>query len=143
MKSQTDNPAQPTLPGLDRSPPREPRKSVPRSGRELRDQAIERAIRHAGEPWKSKALEILWMTARKYETFFADDYHRIAAQMKLERPPDPRAWGAVIVQARKKGWISKTGEYRESTRLVCHAAPKPVYQSHIFHEDGTGWEAKK
>jgi hypothetical protein len=134
---------QQTLPGLFRTEPREARRRVPKSGRELRDEAIERAIKHAGAPWKSKALEILWITARRYEYFFADDYHRLAGQMKLERPPDGRAWGGVVVQARKNGWISKTGEYRESKRPHVHAHPCPVYRSHIFREDGAGWEAPK
>lgn len=138
-----ENPAQPTLPGLDRSPPKEPRKSVPKSGRELRDEGIERAIKHAGSDWKSRALEIVWMTARKHDIFTADDYHRIARHLRFERPPDGRAWGAVLIKAKKNGWISPTGDQKKSTRPEVHRGWMPVYRSHISREDGTGWEAKK
>lgn len=134
-------PKQSTLPGLDRSEPKEPRKPVPKSGRELRDEAIDRAITHAGETWKSKAVEILWMTARKYHRLTADDYHRIAGQMNLERPPDGRAWGAVVIQAIKNGWISKTGDRQKSTRPEVHRSEMKVYRSHIARKDAAGWEA--
>ncbi len=138
-----DDPKQPTLPGLDRTPPREPRRSVPKSGRELRDQAIERAIKHAGEPWRLRALEIIWKTARKYEHLTADDYHRVATAMNLERPPDGRAWGAVVIKARKNGWMSPTGDREKSKRPEVHRGEMKVYKSHIFAEAGTGWEATR
>lgn len=116
---------QPTLPGLTRSEPK------PETGRELRDLAIDRVERHAGERWIDRALEVVRICAVKYPDFTSDDVHRIAADLDLPKPPDPRAWGPVMMNARRNGWISKTGHYRESTRPVCHAAPKPVYQSHL------------
>lgn len=124
-------PQQPTLPGFDRSPPREPTRRIT-NGRELRDNAIERALDHAGDKWQILALEVIRTTAEKYEEFFSDDYLRVAGALALPPPPDPRSWGGIVRRAKYYGWISKTGELRESARAVCHAAPKPVYRSHIF-----------
>jgi len=132
---------QPTLPGMDRTEDREPRRKVPNEGRKLRDEAMERAIQHAGEEWRTRALAVIWTAARKYEFVHSDDFHRIADQMQIGIPPDKRSWGSVTRTATTRGWISKTGKERESTRPICHAQKKPVYRSHIFHEDGTGWEA--
>ena len=127
----TDYPEQLTLADMHRSEPRpEP------TPRELRDAAIDRALDHAGIPWKFRAEEVIWYCAKKYPYFTSDDYHRLAEDMKLPKPPDARAWGGILVLARKNGWISKTGEYRESTRRVCHVAPKPVYQSHVYRPKG-------
>ena len=121
-----EDPTQRTLPGLDRTKPR------PTSGQELRDLGIERAAKHAGATWRTKALEVVYVTAKKYPEITSDDVHWTADGMELPRPPDPRAWGGIMVQARKNGWITKTGRYMESRRKICHASPKPIYHSHLY-----------
>ncbi len=126
-------PRQLTLDGLTRTPPRPAPRRAPRpTPEELRDDGIRRSIEHAGEDWQASAYEIIWLCANKYQEFFYDDYHRLAATMELPPPPDKRAWGAVMRAAKKAGWITKTGVYWKSAARVCHGADKPVYRSNIY-----------
>ena len=41
----------------------------------------------------------------------------------VNAPLEPRAMGAAIVEARRRGLIKPTGVYRRSTRKACNARP--------------------
>lgn len=43
------------------------------------------------------------------------------------KPIEPRALGPVIMQLARRGFIQKTGEYKNSVIPQCHARPKPVW----------------
>jgi hypothetical protein len=74
----------------------------PRTGRELRDEGMARAVEHADAiypEWSDVALSLL-------RTWCAS---RIGQQKMLPVPPDKRAWGAVMLRAAKAGYIEKVG----------------------------------
>jgi hypothetical protein len=123
------DPAQLTLDGMfrtDRTPP------IAKTGRELRDEGMERARKHAGESWIGRALDIIRELAIRQPSLWYDDYQHVADVMKLPKPPDGRAWGPVLKIAATNGWITKTGESRKSNRPICHRADKPVYRSNLY-----------
>jgi hypothetical protein len=128
--------SQPTLPGMDRTEPKEPRPTPAKTGDELRDEGIERAIRNAGEDWKAAALAVLWTTAKRLRFLFSDDYWNTADAMQLPPPPDGRAWGAVLREGRRRGWIVHTGEWTKTKRPHCHSGDCKIYLSKI-------WEGKR
>ena len=127
-----DEHQQPTLPGLDRTEPRTPVRRTSTDGDRLRDDGIERAIRNAGTDWKSAALAVLWTTAKRLRFLITDDWHRTASAMGLPAPPDGRSWGAVVLEARKRGWIEHRGEWSKTSRPNCHSGDCKIYVSTIW-----------
>lgn len=78
--------------------------------RARRDDGIQRASDHAGEAWKKRAhgylLEFL-TTLHIEEEFLAERVREFAAG--LDVPPDGRAWGWVMRDASRRGFIVKVG----------------------------------
>lgn len=78
---------------------------------ELRDAGILRASQHADEVcegWTETALAFLQKFAATTPQFMTEDV-RVAAAGIVPEPPDTRAWGNVIVKAKKLGYIRKLG----------------------------------
>ena len=101
----------------------------PRSdGRAERDEAIERVDQHAPDDWKSEARVVVSVLAYERPSFTTDDVW----DRMTNRPPEPRALGAVMVWARNKGFITATSEMRESERPEAHRNPKRVWQSNCY-----------
>ena len=46
----------------------------------------------------------------------------------LDAPPEPRAMGAAICEARRRGLIASTHVYRKSTRRACNARPMLLWK---------------
>ena len=115
---------QPVLPGMQRTEPKEP-------GVTERDLGMERVAVSAGEAWMDHAYQVVRYVAQTHNEFTADHLHHAGAHLGLPQPPDPRAWGPVMMKARKVGIIVKTGKYKPSRRPTCHRRPIPVYLSMI------------
>jgi len=113
------------LPGMQRS-------EAKMSGIAERDLGMARVAVSAGDEWVSRAYRIVEHLARLHTEFTADHVHRAASVFGLPSAPDPRAWGPVMMRARKTGIIFKTGKYVHSTRPECHRRPIPVYMSMIY-----------
>jgi hypothetical protein len=56
--------------------------------------------------------------------------------MAIEAPHEPRALGAMMVQASRDGIISATDRTRNSLRPVCHSNPKRVWKSNVWSLNG-------
>lgn len=97
------------------------------SGPELADEAIQRAKEHADREWYGDALGIVAALARRGEAFTTDDVW--AQTDPTLSTHEPRALGAVMRDARKRGWIVPTSEYRQSSRLECHGRPVRVWRA--------------
>ena len=116
--------SQPVLPGMQRSEPKNP-------GVTERDLGMERVAVSAGDEWIARAYMLIRTLAKYKEEFTADTVHIAAANVGMPTPPDPRAWGPVMMKARRVGIIVKTGKYVPSERPACHRRPIPVYRSTI------------
>lgn len=70
--------------------------------------ARRRAERECGPTWTDEAAEYLARYARRThgQPFLIEDAVEVCP---LRRPSNPRAWGAAVRQAARKGWIVKAG----------------------------------
>lgn len=99
---------------------------------------VARRNRERGETWRDAALDRLqsanaaWcdsvvaaIRAMPIAAAFTTD--QLWAALGENRPPEPRAMGAAIRQARREGLIWPTGTYQKSERPECHARPVPLW----------------
>jgi len=115
------------LPGMKRS--------LLRSGRQARDSALEAAERAAKKAWFDDALLVVERVAIMRDDFTADDVRSFHDSYGFTCPSEGRVWGAVMMQAIRRGMIEKTGSYRQSTRKTNHARDLPVYRRAV-HRGG-------
>ena len=97
------------------------------TGKELRDKGIQRAINHAEreEPnWQQQALAYLMRYPGK--RFQAEDVRLWAYENGLTPAPHDRAWGAVIIYAKKHGIIRFYG-YKNVKNPKAHSTPASVW----------------
>ena len=98
-----------------------------RSGRQARDSALEAAELAVKKKWFEDALLVVERVALLRDDFTADDVRSFHDSYGFTCPSEGRVWGAVMMQAIRRGMIEKTGEYRQSTRKTNHARPIPIY----------------
>lgn len=98
------------------------------AARASRDAAIEQVEENADDRWKRVALETVRQVAQEKDFFVSDDI-----QKKLKLLPvathENRALGAVMMKARKLGWIESTGRYVQSAQKQCHANTVTLWRS--------------
>jgi hypothetical protein len=97
-------------------------------GIRLRDEGIARAAAGAGE-WKDRALEAVVLCALKWDRFSSDEVWEVLGN---DVPvSDNRAFGAVMLKARKQGYIEPTGQFRASDRPQVHRNPIRIWKSMV------------
>jgi len=78
-------------------------------GEELKQEGMEISIRHANQRvrnWSVSAFNILKRFLKEREgNFMAEDIRVFAHFKGLDEPPSKRAWGSLIVKAKKLGLI--------------------------------------
>lgn len=67
-----------------------------------RDRGIRESSEHSGEEWKADSIKIVYHYLRNHRTLFVDDLWTY-----LSKPPSPRALGAVMQHAARKGWMEQ------------------------------------
>jgi len=94
------------------------------TGSAMRDIGIRKATQHANqvhEDWSDKAFYFLkWFVTRQHIEFMAEDV-REASKNFVAEPPSKRAWGGVIVRAKKQGIIKSVG-FRKVSNAKAHSA---------------------
>jgi hypothetical protein len=98
---------------------------------QARDEAINRVDEHADPIWKRAALMAIRSIAVDQDELTTDDVWQWLYDMAIEAPHEPRALGAMMIQASREGLISATDRVRKSLRPVCHANPKRVWMSNV------------
>lgn len=101
--------------------------------RQARDCAIQQADHHADQRWKQAALETVRRLAEQLDEFTTDEIWAVLDGLNVDTH-EPRALGAVIRQASRKGWITKTGRTRQSQRPECHARDIAIWRSELRKE---------
>ena len=96
-----------------------------------RDLGINRAAANAGQAWSDDAyrcLQIFIRYAGPEVTFMAEEARWYAHEgMELDQPPDPRAWGHVMLRAAKAGLLQRDG-YAPSSAASRHKGPATVWR---------------
>lgn len=99
------------------------------TGEQLRDDGIERAVKHANEKdpdWADSAFNFLIQYMRKNRQFMAEEV-REASDGIVAVPPSNRAWGGVIRRAAIAGFIQRLG-FQSVKNPKAHCAPCTVWE---------------
>lgn len=101
--------------------------SKEKSGRELRDLGIKKAIYNANENynWSELAYKFLVLYTKSNKEFMAEQVRRASIGI-VPLPPSNRAWGAIFVQASKSKIIKRIG-YKEVTNPKAHRTPATLW----------------
>ncbi len=102
--------------------------------RQLRDDGMQRAADHAEavEPtWNERAMEYTKLYARENRQLRCEMVRIFAENDGFSKPPDKRAWGAVMMRAAKAGILTKLCWTTASDPRV-HKNPVSLWQSNIF-----------
>ena len=103
------------------------------TGAVLRDRGIRRAVQHADgiyNDWQRTALDFLYLYARDHDRF-SGEMVRMEASGIVPDPPSLRAWGAVLLQGARKGWIKRVGTI-QVTNPRAHACFASEWESLIL-----------
>ena len=91
--------------------------------------AIENADRH-NYNWSISAYNLLkafLKTEKSEQKFMAEDIRTFADNMLLENPPSNRAWGAIIIKAKKEKLIIFAG-YNQVKNPKAHMANAGLWE---------------
>jgi len=111
------------------------KKRIP-TGKELRDEGINKAVNHADlrvPNWSIKALKYVIEYAKKNMFFTCEDVRIQSRKDNFPQPPDGRAWGGIISKARQREFIIRTRETRSAKIASNHAGPCRIWQSKIIN----------
>lgn len=98
-------------------------------GRKLRDKGIKQAVDNADllhENWANTAYQFLINYLNQGYEFMTEDV-RVASFGIIPEPPSKRAWGAIIVKAKKEGLIYRVG-YSSVKNPKAHGTPAAVWK---------------
>jgi hypothetical protein len=98
-------------------------------GIKLRDFGIKTAEDNANskiDNWSNDAYEFLKTYCITAKEFMAEEV-RVCSLGKIERPPNDRAWGAIIVRAVKEGLIKRKG-YQCVQNSKAHRTPATLWE---------------
>src|SRR3990167_2215984 len=93
-----------------------------------RDAALEAVEAGAPIGWSFHALRVVERIARARERFTPDDIWEAG----LDKPPEPRALGPVMIRAVKDGICERLDEWMPSQIPTQHKTPIRVYRSLLF-----------
>jgi hypothetical protein len=102
------------------------------TGMDLRNRGIKRAVEHAEDihdEWQAKALDFLYIYAKKHDKF-SGEMVRQEAKGVVSDPPSLRAWGAILLQGARRGWISQVG-YVQVNNPKAHRANAALWESNL------------
>lgn len=104
------------------------------TARELADQGMARAAEHAdrvSDGWSDNAYQFLRVYAQACPEFMTEQLRVWAHDEGLPKPPDNRAWGAVVNRAVRDGIIVR--DRFENIRIPpSHSRPMPVWKSRLY-----------
>lgn len=72
---------------------------TPLTGTEIGHAKAKQAAAHAGETWQQKAYDAFVAFAKTRSSFKTEDVR--SANPDIPPPPDPRAWGAISLMAKR------------------------------------------
>jgi hypothetical protein len=109
------------------------------SGAVLAEAGMTRAADHADrveEKWSDRAYAILQAHAGRHAIFTTEDVRSSAIKAHLPRPPDDRAWGAIMKRGLKARIIT-AGGFGTSANPLSHCRPIRQWISNTVAVAGT------
>jgi hypothetical protein len=99
------------------------------TGQQLRDIGIKKSFDSANdkyENWGEMAYDFLLHFLRTNQAFLTEDV-RIASTDIVPDPPSKRAWGAVILKAKREGLVRRIG-FRNVKNPKAHCTPAALWK---------------
>lgn len=93
------------------------------TGKQLRDEALERVLEHAGDDWREKAIAIVGGMSGEVT---GEDI-RLACLERDVEPHHSNAWGGFIARLVKDETLTPTGRYVPMKAKGSHARKTQVY----------------
>ena len=94
--------------------------------RQAASRAIKRVQDNADLDWFKRAMDAVLRLAMTQDEFIANDLWGF-----VEKPHEPRAAGAVMRVAARRGWIAATDRFVTIPSVTRHAAPVRVWRSRM------------
>jgi hypothetical protein len=91
-----------------------------------KEHAIDAVERGANVDWLNAAMAAIDWQRTHRETFTTDNVWEMISH--LDPPREPRAMGAAMREAARRGWIVATDRVVKSTRPKCHRRPVRVWR---------------
>jgi hypothetical protein len=99
--------------------------------KEQRDDGIRRVSEHAKEEFRFHAEAAIRRAAERHRELIVDSvWEEFPTEITTH---DYRAMGPVMKWAQRQGWIVPTDRIRSSARVTCHANPRRIWLSTIYH----------
>lgn len=101
-----------------------------KTGDELRDEGIAKAMKNADEKWKQAARDAVLVVVRSLksgDTFTTDAVHQVLDWSEAETH-DTRALGGILRSLSNEGVIQATGQYQKTMRPIAHSRPLMVWK---------------
>ena len=98
------------------------------NGEQLKINGIDQAVNHANqksENWSESAFNFLSKFIKTKRIFMTEDV-RMASKDIIPEPPSNRAWGGIIIRAKKAGLIRHNG-YSQVKNPKAHQANASVW----------------
>jgi hypothetical protein len=96
---------------------------------EARNEALARVEANANSAWKSHCEDAIRWLSETRPDFTTDDVWELMHQRLNPMPHEPRAIGAMMTNAAKRGLITPTDRYTPSARPECHRRPVKIWKS--------------
>ena len=100
------------------------------TGQELRDRGIKQSEDNANdkhENWSQQAYDFLLIYIKFHHQFLAEDVRTDSNFLGVPEPPSKRAWGGIIVRAKKAGLIKSIG-FRSVKNPKAHCTPATLWE---------------
>ncbi len=98
------------------------------AGVAAREAAISRASKGSPPVWADGALRAVKLCCEGTPSFITDAVWEYID----DKPPEPRALGAVMRRAEAIGYCSKTDRFRPTAIVSSHRGPRRVWKSNIY-----------
>ena len=105
---------------------------------QAKERAIEQVALNTDSRWRLAALSAVWRIADCSDVLTTDSVWCLLADSEWSHLPiEPRAMGAIMREAQRRGWIVPTADWKASVRVVNHARPIRIWAS-LICTGGTG-----
>jgi len=100
-----------------------------------KEHGMERSISTAGSLWARDAyMHFYNYCVENGKPFMVEEIREYAERKGLAVPPSRRAWGSIVVKAKKNGWIEHVG-YGQVSNPHAHRANASMWVSKVFNLD--------
>ena len=96
-----------------------------------KEEAIALSASGMDPEWAKDAMTAVKNLAMREDEFTTDKVWEELETFSTADTPEPRALGAIMVKARKLGYVLPTNTYANSSRVSCHNRPLRIWKSNL------------